>query len=176
MRATYLTGERIYLRAMTIEDKEHSAAWFAGPFPIDAERAEKFLKEEHSSLYSRNRHLIIALTDTDEIVGALHMVTNGRGADTWFSIAPWRDDADSLQADALRLVIPWLRDEAIMVATDTEIPADCTETIAAAEALGMRLAVRLREHVARPGQRVDMLLYQALGSAWTYPEEEDTNA
>lgn len=171
MRATYLTGDRLYLRAMTLADKEHATAWFDGPFPVDAERAETYLKEEHRDLSARKRHLIIALTETDEIVGGLHLHTNGRVADIWFTFAPWRSDADSLQSDALRLVIPWLRDEATMITTDTIIPADYTSTIATAEELGMRMAVRLREHIARPGHRVDLLYYQALGPAWTYAEE-----
>jgi hypothetical protein len=117
------------------------------------------------------RHLIIALTDTDEVVGRLHLYSNGRTADIWFSMAPWLEDADSLQAETLRLVIPWLRDEASMVMTTLEIPSDQNVTIAAARELGMPLAVRLREHIARPGHRVDLLLYQAPGPVWTYPEE-----
>jgi RimJ/RimL family protein N-acetyltransferase len=171
LRATYLTGERVYLRGMTLADKDHATAWFDGPFPIDATRAEEFLKDEHKDLSSRERHLIIGLTDTDEIAGCLHIYTNGQTADIWFSMAPWLDDADSLQADTLRMVIPWLRDEATMITTDLEVPADESRTIAAAEELGMQLAVRLREHIARPGHRVDLLLYQAPGPAWTYAEE-----
>jgi hypothetical protein len=46
------------------------------------------------------------------------------------------------------------------------IAADETETVAAAEALGMTASVRLREHIARPGHRVDLLLYQALFAPW----------
>jgi hypothetical protein len=55
--------------------------------------------------------------------------------------------------------------------TTLEIPSDQNVTIAAARELGMPLAVRLREHIARPGHRVDLLLYQAPGPVWTYPEE-----
>jgi hypothetical protein len=46
------------------------------------------------------------------------------------------------------------------------IPADQPETIAAAEALGMIAGVRLREAIARPDQRVDELIYQALLTPW----------
>ena len=37
---------------------------------------------------------------------------------------------------------------------------------AAAEALGMVQGVRFREGIARPGYRVDELIYQALFAAW----------
>ena len=171
MRATYLTGDHIYLRAMTLADKDHAPAWFEGPFPIDAARAEKFIKDEHKDLSARMRYLIMALTKTDEVVGCVYLFSNGRTAVVWFSTAPWRDDADALQSDTLRMVIPWLRDEATMACTDVELAADQTLSISAADELGMRLGVRLREHYTRPGHRVDKLIYQALGPAWTFPEE-----
>jgi RimJ/RimL family protein N-acetyltransferase len=170
VRATYLTGDRIYLRAMTLDDKDHAPAWFDSPFPIDTARAESFLKDEHKDLSARQRYLIIASTETDEVIGAVHMYTNGRVAEVWFVTAPWIDDADGIRADALQLVVPWLRDEATMATTDVQIHADHVKTIAAAEELGMRLGVRLREHIARPGHRVDLLKYQALGPAWSFPE------
>lgn len=173
MRATYLTGERLYLRAMTLADKDHAPAWFEGPFPIDAARAETFIKDENKDLSARLRYLIMALTETDEVVGCVYLYTNGRNANVWFTIAPWREDGDSLQADALRLVIPWLRDEATMAATDVEIASDHTLSMAAADDLEMRLSVRLREHYTRPGYRVDKLIYQALGPVWTYAEEAE---
>jgi RimJ/RimL family protein N-acetyltransferase len=171
MRATYLTGERIYLRAMTLDDKDHAPAWFDSPFPIDKSRAESFLKDEHKDLSARMRYLMIALTETDAPVGGMHMYTNGRVAYIWFVTAPWLEDADGIKADAMRLVVPWLRDEATMATTDVEIPSDQTQMIAAAEELGMRFAVRLREHITRPGHRVDLLKYQSLGPAWSFPEE-----
>jgi RimJ/RimL family protein N-acetyltransferase len=171
LRATYLTGDRLYLRAMVHADKEHSTAWFDSPFPIDSTRAERFLKEEHKNLSSSSRHLIIALRETDEIVGRLNLFNNGREANIWFTMAPWREDADRLQAEALKIAIPWLRDEATMVTTDVEIAADLIETIASAEELGMVRSVRLREHIARPGYRVDVLIYQALGPAWSFGME-----
>lgn len=171
MRATYLTGERIHLRAMTLSDKDHAPAWIGGPFPIDADRAETILKDAHKDLSARRRYLAIVLNDTDELVGCVNLLTNGRIADIWFNVAPWRDDRDSIQADALRLVVPWLRDEATMATTDVVFAEDHVLTAAAAEDMNMRLSVRLREHMARPGHRVDLLTYQALGPAWTYPEE-----
>lgn len=174
MQAIYLTGERIYLRAMQLADKEHAAAWFNSLYPINSTRAEAFLKEELKDPYSRTQHLAIIRKETGEIAGGLTLWTNGRKAVLSFTAAPWITDGDCLRAGTLRLVIPWLRDEASMLSINMAVPADETESIAAAEELGMQVGVRLREHVARPGHRVDKLIYQVLGPIWT--EEERVHA
>ncbi len=174
MQAIYLTGERIYLRAMQLSDKEHAAAWFDSLYPINATRAEAFLKEELKDPYSHTQRLAVILKETDEIAGGLTSWTNGRKAVLSFTAAPWITDADRLRADTLRIVIPWLRDEASMLSVNIAVPADETQSIAVAEELGMQLGVRLREHVARPGHRVDKLFFQALGPIWT--EEEPNHA
>jgi hypothetical protein len=156
MRVPYLTGETIYLRALVAGDKETAAAWYPGPFPINAARAEDWLKEAHTDFWSANkpRHLIIARTEDDATVGSVA------------SLAPWRDDADALRAAALRIVVPWARDDLELMVLTVPIAADETATLAAAEALGMERAARLRDYVARPGGRVDRFLYQALNAPW----------
>lgn len=174
MQAIYLTGERIYLRAMQLSDKEHAAAWFNSLYPINATRAEAFLKEELKDPYSRTQHLAIILKETDEIAGGLTTSTNGRKAMLSFTAAPWIADGDRLRADTLRIVIPWLRDEGSMLSITIAVPDDEITSIAVAEELGMRIGVRLREQVARPGRRVDKLIFQALGPIWT--EEEPVHA
>jgi hypothetical protein len=174
LQAIYLTGERIYLRAMQLSDKDYAAAWFSSLYPINATRAEAFLKDELKDPYSRTQHLAVILKETDEIAGGLTSRTNGRKAVLSFTAAPWAADADRLRADTLRLAIPWMRDEASMLSVIIAMPADETASIAVADELGMRLAVRLREHLARPGHRVDLLLYQVLGPIWT--EEEPNHA
>lgn len=171
LRASYLTGEKVHLRAMGLADKDHAAAWFDQPFPADVTRAETFIKDEHKDLDSREKHLIIALNETDEIVGRFCLWSNGRIAVIWFRMAFVRDDADEIQADVLRITTPWLMNEASMFSLTAEIPSDCTATIAAAEQLGMQPSVRLREHIARAGHRVDLIYYQALGQTWGFPEE-----
>ena len=72
------------------------------------------------------------------------------------------EDGDEVRVEALRLVVPWLRDEVEMMTVTASIPADELALIAAAEAMGMVRQARLREHVVRPGGRVDLVLYQAL--------------
>lgn len=156
---------------MQESDKDYSSSWFDAPFPADASRAETFIKDENKGPEARKKQLIIALNSDDTIVGRLTMWVNGRIADIWFQMDPVRDDNDTLQAEVLGLVIPWLVDEASLLCVTFSVPADESETIAAAESLGMVPSVRLREQIARPGYRVDEIFYQALGTAWSFPEE-----
>jgi RimJ/RimL family protein N-acetyltransferase len=165
MRPVFLTGERLYLRAMVAADKEHAVAWFDEVFPINAAGAERVLKDDHRGGTSR---LAIVRTEDEVIVGSVQVVSRDghRTCRLAFHMAPWLPDADAVRAQALRVVVPWLRDQMELMVVTVPVPADQAETIAAAEALGMRLGVRFREPVARPGGRVDLLIYQALNPRW----------
>jgi RimJ/RimL family protein N-acetyltransferase len=168
LRPTWLTGEHMYLRAMVAADKEHAAAWFDEVWPINAARAEAVLKDEHKA--DRTPRLALVRNDGDEIVGSVEVGTRDgyRRCSLVFHMAPWLEsgDADALRAEALRLVVPWLRDQVEVMVVTVHLAADATETVAAAEALGMTRSVQLREWVARPGHRVDKLIYQALNPRW----------
>lgn len=169
MRVVYLTGERVYLRAMVAGDKNTAAAWFPGPFPINATQAETWLRETHSNIGRGHnpRYLVIARIDDDAPVGgvALAAPSNHHGF-LRFAMAPWLNEADALRAEALRLLIPWIRNDLELMTLGLYIAADETVTRAAAEELGMRATARLRGFVARPDSRVDRLLYQALNAPW----------
>lgn len=171
LRAVYLTGERVYLRALTKADAEHAVAWFAGPFPVNAAAAAEYLSETHGTNQwsSVKRHFALCRVSDDEVVGGL-VEDSHRGVsfDLSFHLAPWlgRDEADSLRAEALGLVVPWLRDERDALVVFSAFPADEPQTIAAAERAGMTRVATLRRHVARPGRRVDLLLYEALNPHW----------
>ena len=169
MRATYLTGETVYLRAMVAGDKETAAAWHAGPFPINTTRAEEWLKEAHTDLWGNNkpRHYLIARVADDEAVGSATLASRGgRRGNLSFAMAPWRDDADLLRAAALRLIVPWVRDDLELMHLMLTVAADETATIAAAEALGLQRAARLAR-LRRPARRPRRsLLYEALNTPW----------
>ncbi|MGI8857462.1 MAG: GNAT family N-acetyltransferase [Thermomicrobiales bacterium] len=167
MRAVYLTSEHLYVRAMYAGDKEHAAAWFDSPFPINADRAEAWLKEAHTSVdRPRRLHYVIVRSADDAVIGGVTLETDYRIGTLKLRIAPWLPDADALRAAALGILHPWLRDDLELMTFVLHIPADQPETIAAAEALGMEPGVRFREGIARPGHRVDELIYQALFSPW----------
>jgi RimJ/RimL family protein N-acetyltransferase len=84
-------------------------------------------------------------------------------------MAPMLEDSDELRAEALRLLVPWQRDEHEMMVTRLYVPADQPRTIAAAEELGMTLSVRLREFIPVPDGRVDELIYEAINPRWEVP-------
>lgn len=170
MRATYLTGELIYLRGLVDSDKEHASAWMPGPFPANVPKAEAYFKE-HVKLWQRKTDLVICRVETNEVVGSMSLWTDMRHSDVRFKVAPWCDDAGRIRADALRILVPWLRDEMDLVNTSFEVAADDSEAIVAAEELGLLLALRLREWIARPGHRVDRLTYQAVNSHWVKVEQ-----
>ena len=169
LRPAYLRGASVYLRAMVEADKERGAAWLDETFPVNASRAEKALKEEHTDQWRRGeRRLAIARCEDDEIVGSVRLISRDRvrTCALTFWMAPWRDDADALRGEALGLLVHWLRDETEVMVVTAELPADQPRTVAAAEAAGMVRNATLREWFGRPGGRVDCLIYQALNPRW----------
>ncbi|RIK44176.1 MAG: hypothetical protein DCC58_08635 [Chloroflexi bacterium] len=173
LRATFLSGDTVYLRALVLEDKEHAIAWHPGPFPVNAAKAEEVLRDEHKSLSPRVQHLAIVRTHGDEIVGGARIWSDERWTDLNVTMAPALPDADELQAAALRLLIPWLRDEVEMMVTATSIASDQPVSIAAAEQLGMERTATLRQWLARPGGRIDQYRYEALNPDWRIEEPTD---
>lgn len=170
----FLRGSRVYLRAMVEADKERGAAWLDETFPVNAARAEAALKEEHEGPWWQRsaRRLAVVLAEADEVVGSVRVRSQDRSRTCRlsFAMAPWRDDSGALRAEALALLVHWLRDESEVMTVTVELPADEAETIAAAEAMGMVRSGRLREWFGRPGRRVDCLLYQALNPRWEVPD------
>jgi RimJ/RimL family protein N-acetyltransferase len=140
-------------------------AWMPGHFPANAPKAEAYFKE-NVKFGQRKHYLIICRTETDEIVGGVNLWINGRIANVSFKVAPWCEDAGLIRADALRVMVPWLRDEYDLMNTAFDLAADDVDAIAAAEELGLVLGARLREWIARPGHRVDQLMYQAVNPRW----------
>lgn len=174
MRPPYLSTERLTLRAMVAADAEVATSWFPAPFPVSAGHAARWLVDAHrSSPWDDPATLWLAIlrhgSDGDEsrvdVVGAVRLLhPRARTSDISFHLAPrlTHEEADALQAGVVRLVVPWVRDELEAMVLTLSIGADQPDSIAAAEALGMIQAARLREHVARPGRRADLLWYQAL--------------
>jgi RimJ/RimL family protein N-acetyltransferase len=155
---------------MVEADKECGAAWLDATFPVNTARAESNLKDEHRGPFwdRSSRRLAIVLDDDDQVVGSARISSrnNKRTCQIRFEMAPWRDDADALRAEALALLVRWLRDEYEVMVVGIELPADQPATIAAAETAGMVRNARLREWYARPGGRVDCLVYEALNPHW----------
>lgn len=169
LRAIYLTGDKVYMRAYVMEDKEHAAAWMDSPYPINSSRAEEILKDWHKEFWPDTRRYAICRLDGDEIVGGITISTFQRTADIKFHMAPWLDDADELRADALRVVVPWMSVEWDMISVTAKFASDQPITRAAAEELEMEHNGTFREFYARPGGRADQLLYQKLNPRGEFP-------
>lgn len=178
MRPAYLTGDRIYLRPLLTGDADQATAWFESSFPINSTRAAAFLKEAHTRAWGEapTLHLaVVRLADEVVVGGATVEGHTGPHGQVRIRSAPWMspEEAEALRADMLKLVIPWLRDELELLTVTVDIAADERASIAAATALGMVLGVRLREHLVRPGGRVDILRFQALNPNRRVPEGTD---
>jgi RimJ/RimL family protein N-acetyltransferase len=174
MKPPFLTGERIYLRAMMMEDKDHATAWFNSPFPVNAVRAEKFLKDEITETWgARHRYFAIVRLEDDRVIGGLKFKSwDFRAADITIKIAPHLSPAetDRYKAEVLRIFMPHMRDEHEFMTQSIELAEDETACIAAAEEMGLYYAARFRRYLARPGGRADLLIYQALNPKWEMPD------
>lgn len=173
MRISYLSGERVALRSPVLADKDQAAAWFDGVFPIDAGRAEAWLKEELKEFTYRKILLIAVRGDGEEVIGGVAVRSNRRHADIAIHMAPWLPDADDLRGEIVGLLVRWLRDESEHITTTAHFAEDWPATIAAAEAAGMIQMARIRQWYARPGGRADQLIYQALRPFWSEAEAGD---
>jgi RimJ/RimL family protein N-acetyltransferase len=172
LRPVYLTGEIVYLRAMLAGDKEHTVAWYNSPLPLNSSFGESHLKDIHQLMWdATNRQYAIVRSSDEQVVGGavVHIASGDRKASVDFHMAPLLDDADSLQADALRVVVPWLIDDHNMRRVDATVASSDLKTIAAAEKLGMFAGVRLREFWRRPQGRVDAIIFQMLNPNVEHP-------
>jgi RimJ/RimL family protein N-acetyltransferase len=172
MRVGYLTGERIHIRPPVEEDKTCATAWFNSLFPINASRANVFLEEQTFPFWNASEFtFIIARVDDDVVVGSVNLgISDWRAVTVRIHMAPSLAEADEFRAEAIRMVVPWLRDEHEFMVVRVFLPADQETAIAATVDLGMQLSVRLREFVAVAGGRVDELAYEALNPRWEVPD------
>ncbi len=167
MRPAYLSTANLTLRAMVATDADEAMSWSPSPFPVSAGQAARWLADAHrSSVWDDPSTLWLAVVRTqlktapldDEGLGQVLGVVQlrhprARTSDLSVHLAPHLSAAeqDALQAEVVRLVVPWVRDELEAMVLTLSIGSDQPETIAVAESLAMVLVARLREHLARPG-------------------------
>ncbi|HVL24194.1 MAG TPA: GNAT family protein [Thermomicrobiales bacterium] len=170
--AIYLRNERIGLRAPEREDAAQVAAWHEGAFPLTPEAAGALLVAQETIPWGNNPAIrLIAvelatgavaggavLERTDNRVGKLRLTAGGAERPA--------AERQGIRAEMLRILLPWAMDEIDLMVVSVDIPADETVLIEAATEAGMRQAVRLREYVARPAGRVDLLMFERVNPAW----------
>lgn len=164
---SYLTGEQHYLRAPVLADAEVTAAWFPDRFPVNATRAEAYLKETLTTVWSTGANILLMVvrSSDDQVVGSVrieHPTGPAAQVDARFAPTLSAEDMDGVQADVLAIINPWLFNEAEVLTITIGVGADQPRTLAAASVFGMTQQVRLREYLARPGGRTDLIQLQAV--------------
>ena len=184
MHPPYLSTDRLALRAMVADDALVASDWFPAAFPVNADQAGRWLREQHrTSPWDGPTRLWLAVVRIGEhdpnssiprqtVVGGVTMShPRDRTTDVQIRIAPSIEhaEADGLQAEVIRLLVPWARDELETMVVTVAIGSDQPASVTAAQELGMLPAARLREHLARPGRRADLLWFQALNAGRRIP-------
>jgi RimJ/RimL family protein N-acetyltransferase len=170
--AVFLRGERYGLRAPVPEDATRAGAWYEGAFPILAETAGKLLAEQETIPWGLNPmvRLMVADLATGEVVGGalVERQDNRVGKLIVTAGGPDRsgEAAQRLRAETLRLLVPWMLGELNLMTAVIDVPADETVLIETAGELGLTEVARLREHIARPGGRVDLLMLERVEREW----------
>lgn len=171
----YLTGESIALRALTAADAE-APGWFPGPFPVNPPVVETWLRDQHAfSPWDNPARVWLAIVRTSgdatgAVIGTVRLdQPRGRYVGIEIAVAPLLEpaEADRVTAETIRLTVPWLIGEMGAMVVNLGLGADQTAARAAATASGMTEAARLREHLARPGGRVDLGWWQVVNPAWS---------
>lgn len=167
---SFLTGETIYLRGLQLSDAKWATAWRGSLFPITAEKAEEALKVEVPRQNLEDRYRLIACRRSDgRPVGSVTLSDVAYlSTELTLSSDPALGGAGAaLQAEMVRLVVPWLSAErkrpVVRVLTDV----DMEPVVSAAASLGMDPAVQLRHGAWRQGRLRDAVYYEFLNPIWT---------
>jgi RimJ/RimL family protein N-acetyltransferase len=166
---SYLIGDTIYLRGAELGDAKCATAWRPRPFPISAEEAKKQLKKSVPDESEKRVALLIACRRDDGLPVGSARVDESNPTITPISlhVDPTLGAAGAqVQAEMLAQLVAWLSGEryrpVVVLATD----AGLKPVQSAAESLGMRPAVRLRDGIWRNGRHHDMIFYEYLNPVW----------
>jgi RimJ/RimL family protein N-acetyltransferase len=170
--AVYLRNERLGLRAPVREDAAHAGAWYEGTFPVTPQVAEDLLVEQETTPWGNNptiRLMVIDLETGGVVGGALVERTDNRVSKLRITVGAANrsdDERQQTRADVLRILLPWVMDELDLMIATIDVAADESTVIDTASEIGMNEVVRLREYVARPNGRVDLLMFERVNLSW----------
>ena len=177
--APFLTGDRLGLRHPVLADARTATSWHEGPFPISETQAEELLRSTEIHPWGSapaTRLIADSIPDGVTLGGAVVERQHDRIGRIRLSAAFWLadKDRDEIHATILALLLPWMLGELDLMVVTVDVPADYTATMARATSLGMREAVRLREHIRRPDRRVDLLTFEIVNPAWNHAVQDRT--
>jgi RimJ/RimL family protein N-acetyltransferase len=166
--AIYLSNKRLGLRAPQLSDADRASRWydFAGDNVRDVVQE---LRRQESIPWGGNPVILLVAVDlaSGEIAGGIRITrSNNRTSTLAITVPDDGADRDEILAGILGLVVPWLMEEVGLMSVVLEAPADDAGMIDAAVAAGMVEAVRRREHLVRPGWRVDLLQLERVNLEW----------
>ncbi len=171
--APFLTGSRLGLRHPVLADARNASSWHEGPFPISETQAEELLRSTEIHPWGSapaTRLIVDSVPDGVTLGGAVVERQHDRIGRIRLNAASWlaAGERDEIHAAILDVLLPWMLGELDLMVVKIDIPADHPTTIEVGTALGMREAVRLREHIRRPDRRVDLLTFEIVNPAWSH--------
>ncbi|CAA9580528.1 MAG: hypothetical protein AVDCRST_MAG87-3297 [uncultured Thermomicrobiales bacterium] len=171
--APFLTGSRLGLRHPVLADARSATSWHEGAFPISETQAEELLRSTEIHPWGsapETRLIVDSVPDGVTLGGAMVERRHDRigrirpSAASWLPVA----ERDEIHAEILALLLPWMLGELDLMVVTIQVPADHAATTMRAISLGMRESVRLREHIRRPDDRVDLLTFEIVNPAWNH--------
>ena len=155
---TYLAGPTLALRAVEDTDAASEPSWRQSWFP----RALAVSAAKIEGDFTGGDPLLVAERRSDHvIVGSVSIWLDTPWAFVSPFAARWLDEieAESVIAEMVELVLPFLVDEGGNIAALTEIPSGLPHVAAGLERIGARFCYRSREAMMYRGERRDWLAY-----------------
>jgi RimJ/RimL family protein N-acetyltransferase len=164
--ASFLSGPTLYVRGMELSDAEHITAWSASPFPVNLDAAEEQIRGGAAGFAYR---LIACRHEDDQPVGSIEYVERfrtGGWITSLYTDPLLGKEGSAIQAELVRLVVPWLLLEHDWMAVRLQTVAGNEIVEQAARSIGMRVAFRLREAAWVDGRWRDVACFEALHPTW----------
>ena len=167
--AVWLRGRTVGLRAPVRADAGEVNVWYGGDPPLTPDEAETLLATEERVPWGHNpvmRLMIVTLSDGNVLGSVVVHRSQRRTSRLELAVGTRRCHREDVQREVLCIVIPWLLSEVALMTVTIRIASDDEPLIEAALQAGMKEAVRLREAVARPDGRVDLLIVERVNEQW----------
>jgi RimJ/RimL family protein N-acetyltransferase len=180
--APYLRDDMITFRPPEESDAEDAFSWHESPIPLTQAKALESLQESETMPWglASTIRLIAGTLENGQVVGGVRIDRHEQRVES-LEVTPSRSLEQETQREIavrmMNIVVPWLVDEVAVLSILLKIPDDDLHLIEALGLLGFERVATYREHLLRPGGRVDLHLYQLLNPNWILPTEtSDTNA